>query len=154
MSTTRSPRSVPTSRPGPWRKRSSTCRNTPAGILIRSSWKSWRGTEKKSYLSASGLPTAWRSDRGPGRMALTSILAGVRARFRGRPDTEQQQAILRLLVGVVLFVYLVPLAFGGREVNLLLVAAMVCYLTLCVTVFGWIYLSPAPLPARRVFAAV
>jgi two-component system sensor histidine kinase RpfC len=87
-------------------------------------------------------------------MALKSIPAGIRARFSGRPDTEHQQAILRLLVGVVLFVYLVPLAFGGREVNLLLVAAMVCYLTLCAAVFAWIYVSPAPLPARRVFAAV
>jgi two-component system, sensor histidine kinase RpfC len=87
-------------------------------------------------------------------MGLKSILAGLRARLSARPDTEHQQAILRLLVGVVLFMYLVPLAFGGREINLLLVAAMVCYLTLCAAVFGWIYLSPAPLPARRVFAAV
>jgi len=87
-------------------------------------------------------------------MALKSILAGLQGRLSGRPDTEHQQAILRLLVGVVLFVYLVPLAFGGHEVNLLLVVAMVCYLTLCAAVFGWIYFVPAPLPARRVFAAV
>jgi len=69
-------------------------------------------------------------------MALTPILASLRARLSARPDTEHQQAILRLLVGVVLFFYLVPLAFGGSEVNLLLVAAMVCYLTLCAAVFA------------------
>ena len=87
-------------------------------------------------------------------MALTSILAGVRARFKGRPDTEHEQAIVRLLVAVILFLYLLPRAFGGHEANLPLFGAMVCYFTLCATVFGWIYFSPAASPARRVFGAI
>jgi two-component system sensor histidine kinase RpfC len=86
-------------------------------------------------------------------MALTSILTGVRARFTGRPDTEHEQAMVRLLVGVILFLYLLPRAFGGHEPNLPLFGAMVCYFTLCAAVFGWIYFSPAASPARRVFAA-
>ena len=86
-------------------------------------------------------------------MTLKSILAGIRARLRGRPDTEHEQAIVRLLVAVILFLYLLPQAFGGREPNLLLFAAMVCYFTLCGTVFGWIYFFPVASPARRVFGA-
>jgi len=86
-------------------------------------------------------------------MALTSILAGVRSRFKGRPDTEHEQAIVRLLIAVILFLYLLPQAFGGHEPNLPLFGAMVCYFTLCATVFGWIYFFPAASSARRVFAA-
>ncbi|HEY6721719.1 MAG TPA: hypothetical protein VI363_08790, partial [Burkholderiales bacterium] len=86
-------------------------------------------------------------------MAQKTLLTRLRARFTGRPDTEHEQAIFRLLVGVILFLYLLPQAFGGHEPNLLLFAAMVCYLTLCGTVFGWIFLLPAASPARRVFAA-
>jgi len=87
-------------------------------------------------------------------MALKSILAGIRARLSGRPDTEHEQAIVRLLVATILFLTLLPQAFGGREPNLPLFAAMVCYFALCGTVFGWIYLSPSASRARRVFVAL
>src|SRR5256885_4039301 len=87
-------------------------------------------------------------------MTLKSILPGIRKRLSGRPDTEHEQAVVRLLVAAILFLYLLPQAFGGREHNLLLFAAMVCYFTLCATVFAWIYFFPATSPARRVFAAV
>src|SRR5882672_5902800 len=86
-------------------------------------------------------------------MALKSTLAGIRARLSGRPDSEHEQAIVRLLIAAVLFLYLLPQAFGSRELNLLLFAAMVCYTTLCSAVFAWIYFSPGASPARRVFAA-
>src|SRR5258707_4478365 len=87
-------------------------------------------------------------------MALNSILAGIRARFRGRPDTEHEQAIVRLLIATILFLYLLPQAFGGREPNLPLFGAMICYFTLCSTVFASIYFFPAASPARRVFGAI
>jgi two-component system sensor histidine kinase RpfC len=87
-------------------------------------------------------------------MALTSILAGVRARFKGRPDTEHEQAIVRLLIAAILFLYLLPQAFGGSEPNLPLFGAMICYFTLCGTVFAWIYFLPGASPARRVFGAI
>ena len=86
-------------------------------------------------------------------MTLKSTLAGIRARLSGRPDSEHEQAIVRLLIAAVLFLYLLPQAFGSRELNLLLFAAMVCYTTLCSAVFAWIYFSPGASPARRVFAA-
>src|SRR5882672_6968852 len=87
-------------------------------------------------------------------MALNSILAGIRARLRGRPDTEHEQAIVRLLIAAILFLYLLPQAFGGSESNLPLFGAMICYFTLCGTVFAWIYVFPAASPARRVFGAI
>src|SRR5437899_10530372 len=85
-------------------------------------------------------------------MTLKSTLAGIRARLSGRPDSEHEQAIVRLLIAAVLFLYLLPQAFGSRELNLLLFAAMVCYTTLCSAVFLWIYFSPVASAARRVFA--
>jgi two-component system sensor histidine kinase RpfC len=91
-------------------------------------------------------------------MAQKSILARFRARLAGRPDTEHEQAIVRLLVGAVLFLYLLPQAFndGGEvrnEASLLFFATMVCFMALAAAVFGWIYLLPAPSPVRRVTAS-
>ncbi len=86
-------------------------------------------------------------------MARNSILARFRARFAARSDTEHEQALVRLSVAVALFLYLLPAAFGGQQANLLLFAAMVCYIVLCGAVFGWIYFFPMASPPRRVFAA-
>ena len=41
-------------------------------------------------------------------MAQKSILARIQARLAARPDTEHEQAIVRLVVGAVLFLYLLP----------------------------------------------
>ncbi|HKW36456.1 MAG TPA: ATP-binding protein [Burkholderiales bacterium] len=86
-------------------------------------------------------------------MASESLLTRLRDRLIGRGDSEHEQATLRLGVGVVLFVYLLPYALGDRGPNILLFTAMICYLALCTAVFAWIYLAPGPSPARRVFAA-
>jgi len=89
---------------------------------------------------------------------VTAILSRVRARFTGRPDSEHEQAITRLVVAAALFLYLLPLALGGAEgsggANASLFAAMIGYVVLCAALFGWIYLAPTILPARRVVAAL
>jgi two-component system, sensor histidine kinase RpfC len=87
-------------------------------------------------------------------MTLKSLFERLRRRVFGPADSEHEQARLRLGVGLVLFLYLLPHAFGDRESNLLLFAAMMCYLALCAMVFGWTYIAPAPAPGRRVFAAL
>ena len=87
-------------------------------------------------------------------MTAISLIARLRGRMSGRTDTEYEQSKARLAVGVALFAYLVPHALSSQGANLLLFAAMGCYLTLCVAVFTWIYLAPEASPARRVFAAV
>jgi two-component system, sensor histidine kinase RpfC len=85
-------------------------------------------------------------------------LARLRARLAARPDTEHEQAIIRLLVGAVLFPYLLPHVFVGEEVHgqadLMFLLAMVCFLVLAAAVFAWICLSPASSPLRRVLASV
>ncbi len=90
-------------------------------------------------------------------MAQKSILARIRARLAARTDTEHEQAIVRLLVGTVLFLYLLPQAFSGdqvrNEAHVLFFVAMLCFMVLAAAVFGWIYFLPAPSPARRVTAS-
>jgi two-component system sensor histidine kinase RpfC len=87
-------------------------------------------------------------------MASKSLLARLRSRLTDPTDSEREQAMLRLGVGLVLFLYLLPHAITDREANFFLFAAMICYLVLCATVFIWIRIAPAPSPARRVFAAL
>ncbi|HXZ54026.1 MAG TPA: ATP-binding protein [Burkholderiales bacterium] len=86
-------------------------------------------------------------------MALNSLLARLRGRITSGADSEQEQAKLRLGVGLVLFLYLLPHAVGEGGPNVMLFAAMGCYLVLCVTVLAWIQVAPGATPPRRVFAA-
>jgi two-component system sensor histidine kinase RpfC len=72
--------------------------------------------------------------------------------------TEREQILVRLVVGPLLALYLLPEAFSGHQVDsrldLVLLAALVAYLVFASAMFGWIRLSPAPLPLRRVCAAI
>src|SRR5437773_10583727 len=85
-------------------------------------------------------------------MTLKSPLGAVPA--RATAGTEYEQSIVRLVVGAVLFLYLLPQAFIGYETHgktdLLFLVAMVCYLVLASVIFSWIHLSPSSSPARRV----
>ena len=58
----------------------------------------------------------------------------MRARLAARPDTEHEQAIVRLMVGTVLFFYLLPEAYIYREGELDLAHsyfAVMCLFLLC-----------------------
>jgi len=82
-------------------------------------------------------------------MTLKSTLAAVPARVTA--GTEYEQSIVRLVVGAVLFLYLLPQAFITHgKTDLLFLVAMVCYLVLASVIFSWIHLSPSTSPARRV----
>jgi two-component system sensor histidine kinase RpfC len=88
---------------------------------------------------------------------MLSVFARFRARLAARPDSEHEQAIIRLVVGAVLFVYLLPHAFGGASrggVDWLMFPVMVCFMLLAAGLFGWIYALPGSSPVRRVLAAV
>jgi len=90
-------------------------------------------------------------------MAISALLTRFKARLSARPDTEHEQAIVRLLVVALFFLYFLPQAFadythGGADLGFFL--AMVCTLLLAGVVFGWICLSPAASPARRIAGAV
>jgi len=87
------------------------------------------------------------------------ILSRLWARLAARPDSEHEQAIVRLLVGAAFFLYLPLLALKGQdvggEVDLLPFAAisLVCFVVLSGMVFAWICFFPAPSPARRIAAS-
>ncbi|OGA38658.1 MAG: hypothetical protein A3G28_05295 [Betaproteobacteria bacterium RIFCSPLOWO2_12_FULL_68_19] len=86
----------------------------------------------------------------PGDPAVTSLLGRVRERLHTRPDTEHEQAIVRLVVGAVILVYLVMGATAGEiEPTVVVMAA---YLAVAALIFTHILAAPGESPARRVLA--
>ncbi len=77
-------------------------------------------------------------------------LAAMRQALAGRPDTEHEQAIVRVLVVAVLCGYLAPEAFAGSD--LATIQVMFAYLAISVVLFVLVLASPAASPARRVAA--
>jgi len=90
--------------------------------------------------------------------ALRGLLVGVRARLKNRADSEHEQALIRLVVGAVFFLYLLPEALQvGLDPDRLersLFLPMCGFMALAAAIFGAIVLSPGISPARRVFGAV
>ncbi|HZM33427.1 MAG TPA: ATP-binding protein [Burkholderiales bacterium] len=84
--------------------------------------------------------------------ALGAPLAALRARLAARPDTEHEQALVRIVVGALLVLYLLPGALGDHEEPTIRV--MAAYLAVSVMVFMRILASPGASPTRRVVAAV
>jgi two-component system, sensor histidine kinase RpfC len=91
-------------------------------------------------------------------VTLKSSIAAVRARISPNVETEYEQAIVRLVVGGLLFLYLLPQGFIGYEshgqADALFLMAMVCYLLLAGVLFGWICLQGAVSPVRRACGAI
>jgi two-component system, sensor histidine kinase RpfC len=85
-----------------------------------------------------------------------SSLSGIRVERSASEDTEREQALVRLVVGAVLFLYLFPAAFvephGQTDFHFLV--ALVCYLVFACVIYGWIRMAPAPTPARRICVSV
>ena len=90
--------------------------------------------------------------------ALRERLGALRARLKGRTDSEHEQALIRVAVGAVFFLYLLPEAFqgaldaGSLEKSLFL--PMLGFMLLAVGIFAAIVISPELSPARRVFGAI
>jgi len=86
------------------------------------------------------------------------LLRRLHARLRDRPDTEHEQALVRLAVGTVLFFYLLPEALSGgldagiESTSLLL--PMFGFMVLAAGIFASIVASPGASPVRRVLGAV
>jgi len=77
-------------------------------------------------------------------------LARLRARLKARPDTEHEQGILRLVIGALLVLYLLP-GTTGRErelIELVGVAQLVVGLLIFLRIAYTTHISPA----RRIFA--
>ncbi len=84
--------------------------------------------------------------------ALANALGGLRARLAARPDTEHEQAIVRLVLGALIVLYLLPDALRNRPEPTLLV--MVMYLAVAALLFMRILAAPGVSHTRRVLAAV
>jgi len=96
--------------------------------------------------SASGRTRRRSADGG-----LGEHYARLRARLAARPDTEHEQALVRLVVGGLIVLYLLPGALAqGLQPTLFV---MLGYLAVSVLVFAHILVAPGESPARRVIGA-
>jgi two-component system sensor histidine kinase RpfC len=88
---------------------------------------------------------------------MSRWLADLRARLKARPDSEHEQAIVRLVVGTVLFFYLLPDAYliggGVLSVGQLYFAVMLLFLFCSALIFTDTVLTASISPTRRVLAA-
>ena len=84
-------------------------------------------------------------------------LRWVRARLAARPDTEHEQAIVRVAVGVVLFFYLLPGAMnestGALDTGRIYLAVMFAFLAFAVILFAGVLLEPGVSVTRRLVSA-
>jgi two-component system sensor histidine kinase RpfC len=83
---------------------------------------------------------------------LPGPLSRLRARLAARPDTEHEQAIVRIVVVALVFLYLVPGALEDQEEPI--IRLLLAYLGISVLLFLRILNAPGISAARRVAAAV
>ena len=79
------------------------------------------------------------------------LLAGLKARLNARPDTEHEQGILRLVIGAVLVLYLLPGTSDPEQLELILWVGAVQFVV-GVLIFLRIAYTSNISPARRLFA--
>jgi two-component system, sensor histidine kinase RpfC len=84
--------------------------------------------------------------------ALLAPIAALRARLASRPDTEHEQAIVRLVVGALVVLYLVPGALADHAEPTIWI--MGAYLGAAALIFLRILAAPGISPMRRVLAVV
>ncbi|MCU0804332.1 MAG: ATP-binding protein [Burkholderiales bacterium] len=88
---------------------------------------------------------------------MTKRLAALRATLRARPDTEHEQAIIRVAVGAVLVAYMLPkvlLETGANAADLWFWAGVVVFFGGSVLIFWDILRRPGVSVARRLGGAV
>jgi len=84
--------------------------------------------------------------------ASVGMIKRLRARLAARPDTEHEQAIVRVVVTFLLVLYLVPGAIErGAEPTMWV---MLAYLGISVCLFAHILVAPGVSPTRRILAAL
>jgi two-component system sensor histidine kinase RpfC len=81
---------------------------------------------------------------------MRAAVAGMRAKLAARPDTEHEQAIVRLLISGLLMLYLLPGTSGAAR-DLILYAGS-AHFAVAMLVFVRLLASPTRSPARRVAA--
>lgn len=87
------------------------------------------------------------------RGALTSPLALLRARLAGRPDSEHEQALVRVTLGLVLGFYLLPEILERRAAGEPHILVWFSYTAASVALFAAILRFPGVSPVRRTIGA-
>jgi two-component system sensor histidine kinase RpfC len=82
--------------------------------------------------------------------SAVGFLGRLRARLAARPDTEHEQGILRLVIGALLVLYLLPYTDGAERRLVLYVG--IAQLSVSLLIFLRIAYTTHVSPARRVFA--
>jgi two-component system sensor histidine kinase RpfC len=89
---------------------------------------------------------------------MKQFLKSFRDRLHARPDSEHEQALIRLVVGGILFFYLLPGASpqGGEAPykDVMFLGAMFAFLVVALGLFVGIVVSPGISRARRVLGAL
>jgi two-component system, sensor histidine kinase RpfC len=83
---------------------------------------------------------------------VIAFLKGLRGRLAARPDTEHEQAIVRLFVGAAILIYLL-LRTTAQDFEPT-VFVMAGYLAVAALIFVHIFVAPGESPSRRVLAAL
>src|SRR6266480_4322751 len=126
----------------------------------RAAFRSAHGRCLSRHEARGGADPARVAGPADGALMATAgeLVAKLRARLAARPDTEHEQAIVRLLVGTVLFFYLLPRAIihlgGAVDPDPSYFAVMVVYLVCAALIFADILVSPGVSVSRRLLAAV
>lgn len=81
---------------------------------------------------------------------LTDLFGSLRARLADRPDSEHEQAIVRLIIGALIVLYFLPDISKPGGTQVLYVES--AYVAIGALIFLLILYSPAASPARRVLA--
>ncbi len=87
-----------------------------------------------------------------------TLLTWIRTRLTGRADTEHEQALLRVLIGIGLFVYVLPDAiknsaewlYASKAYLMGMAAFMLASFAILACILAW----PQPSPVRRILANV
>src|SRR6266850_408753 len=96
--------------------------------------------ERMARPPATALTPDWRG-----------ALVRLRARFAARPDTEHEQAIVRLAIGTLIGLYLLPGAIAHQQP---IAFVMFGYLVTAALLFIHILAAPSGSPTRRVIGAL
>ncbi len=85
--------------------------------------------------------------------ALKASLGWLRERLRARPDTEHEQVLVRVAVGIALGLYLLPEILERRAAGEPHILVWMAFLSLSAALFVWIVASPGVSTLRRTLAA-
>jgi two-component system sensor histidine kinase RpfC len=85
--------------------------------------------------------------------ALKARLGWLRERLKARPDTEHEQVLVRVAVGFVLGLYLLPEILAPRAAGEPHILVWMAFLSLSAALLVWIIASPGVSTLRRTLAA-